>query len=188
MQRSSPTAEALRAGIAACRAGRWRQGYDELARLATSAERSVRLPGLFYSYLGVAMARCEGRKREGLELCQHGLARSPRQPDGYLNLATVLVMLGRRLPAVRALEQGLALAPRHEELLRLRGELGVRRRPVVPFLARDNPLNQLGGRARHQLVGPIDLLRQRGLADETEPSDRLEIDDLEASAERPTFV
>lgn len=163
MDERDRTAEEFRQAVSLCRDGRWREGYDRLAAVARALEKSVKMPGLFYSFLGAAMARCEGRKKEGLELCRYAVKLDPRQPDNYLNLASLYLMHGRRLPAVRALDRGLALSPRHEGLLALRTEIGIRRPPLIPFLSRDNVLNVLGGRLRHSLAGRWDLYRERRL-------------------------
>jgi hypothetical protein len=137
----SDPSEALRAGIRACRDGRWRDGLNLLTPLAQQEERHGRLPGLFYSYLGHAIARCEGRKAVGMELCRHAVSIEPFRPENHLNLGYVNLLVGNRRGAVRALRRGLALDPDHSGLLELQRTLGVRRRPVLPFLSRSHPLN-----------------------------------------------
>jgi hypothetical protein len=52
---------------------------------------------------------------------------------------------------VRALGEGLKIEPDNPQLLDLQGEIGLRRHPVLPFLARSNPLNLVLGRIRHVL-------------------------------------
>lgn len=143
-------AEVLRAGIRACREERWREGFDLLTWLAREREGEGGLPGVFYSYLGQAIARCEGRKHEGLELCRHAVQTEPFRPENYLNLATLLLMTGNRRGAIRALRDGLALDSDHRGLLELQRRLGIRRRPPIPFLSRTNPLNRWLGRVRHE--------------------------------------
>lgn len=135
-------------GITLCRKDKWREGYALLARVAQQVERRGNLPGFFYSYLGVAMARCEGRRRDGLELCRYAMQLQPNHYENYLNLASIYLMLGRRAEALRAAEQGLALRPNHSRLLELRQTLGMRQALALPFLSRTNPLNSLTGRIR----------------------------------------
>lgn len=144
-------AQALKAGVLACRAGRWREGYDLLTRLAQAVEGRKKLPSIFYSYLGVAMARCEGRKRDGLELCRHAVQLQPRQVENHLNLASLYVMSGRRGLAIQSLRRGLRINPRHARLLEFEQELGVRRTPVFPFLSRSSVLNKWTGKVRHRV-------------------------------------
>ena len=45
----------------------------------------------------------------------------------------------------------LKLSPRHPEVLKLVQEIGYRRRPVIPFLARSNPINIWLGRMRYEM-------------------------------------
>jgi hypothetical protein len=141
----------FREGIQLCRQGKWREGFDRLSRVAPKAERGGNLPGVYYSYLGVGMARVEGRRRDGLELCRYGVQTQPTEPDNHLNLARVYLMLGRRRAAITALETGLALNPRHPRLLEFHEEMGVRRPPVLRFLDRAHRINVLAGRVRHWL-------------------------------------
>ncbi len=145
-------AEALRQGILACRDEHWRAGLDCLTRVAQEIEHEGNLPSLFYSYLGVAMARCEGRRKEGLELCRWAVERGPGEAENYLNLARVCLLNGRRRAAWEAIERGLTLAPEYPRLRGLAAEVGIRRQPSVRFLARDNPLNVLIGQLRHAVA------------------------------------
>lgn len=142
--------EILRSGIRACRENRWREGLDLLTRLAQERESEGKLPGIFYSYLGQAIARCEGRKHEGLELCRHAVSKEPFRPENHLNHAEVLFMTGNRRAAIRAMKEGLSLDPDHRGLLDLRKRMGIRRRPPIPFLPRNNPLNVWLGKRRHE--------------------------------------
>jgi tetratricopeptide (TPR) repeat protein len=137
--------QALSRGLRACRAGNWWEGHGELTRLAQQEERNGNLPGVFYSYLGQAMARCEGRRREGLDLCLHAIAIDPFQPENYLNLAEAYLMLRNRRGALRALARGLRIDPSNERLLEAGRKLGERRRLALPFLSRGHLVNRCVG-------------------------------------------
>ena len=152
MSSKTQPAEALRQGILACRDEHWRKGLDLLTRVAQEIEHKGNLPSLFYSYLGVAIARCEGRHKEGLELCRWAVQRGPGEAENYLNLARVSLINGRRRAAWEAIEKGLKLAPDYPRLRGLAAEVGIRRHAVVRFLARDNPINVLAGQLRHALA------------------------------------
>lgn len=145
---SSPQ-ELLERGLALCRGGDWERGLECLGQITEGA--GLELPGVFYSYLGHGIARCEGRVAEGLRLCRHGVKVEFYQPENYLNLARVYLLGGNRQRAWASLEQGLKVDRRHPGLRRLLKEMGARKRPVIPFLHRDNPLNRLLGRLRHQV-------------------------------------
>lgn len=139
-------------GIQLCRQGRWEAGLALLRRAVRAEGDGSGLPSLVYSYLGRGMALAERQALEGLALCQHALQRDPGEPENHLNLASILIAAGRKRAAFRALERGLAVAPDHPQLARLRGELGRRRRPVIPVWPRRHPLNRSLGRLRHRLL------------------------------------
>ena len=94
------------------------------------------------------MARCDGRRRDGMELCRYAVRVQPDQAENYLNLAHAYLLLGRRGEALRAIDSGLKVAPGHRRLMQLHESVGVRQPPIFPFLDRKNPLNSLPGRGR----------------------------------------
>ena len=93
----------------------------------------------------------KGRYKEAAEFCQAAIEREFYNSDHYENLGRVWVEGGSRRKAVEAFDKGIALSPENRRLRKLREEIGVRRRPVIPFLHRDNPLNITLGRMRHRM-------------------------------------
>jgi len=142
----------LRRAIERCRQGDWEVGLAFLGQIAES-ERSSALPGLFYSFLGYGIALRQRRVQEGLKLCRHSVKIQFYEPENYVNLARTCLLAGDRPAAVRAVLDGLKVDRQHPELLGLHRELGIRAQPILPFLARSNPLNQLLGRIRHAWHG-----------------------------------
>ena len=143
----------MRDAIERCRRGAWREGLPALARIAEQETRPGALPALVYSYLGYGIALRQQRLSEGLKLCQHAVKMEFYQAENYLNLARTHALAGHRRAAVRAVADGLKVEPDHGQLLELQHELGLRKRPVLSFLSRSNPINSLLGRIRH-LVKP----------------------------------
>jgi tetratricopeptide (TPR) repeat protein len=141
--------DAMRDAIESCRRGGWREGLPALARIAEQEVRPGALPALVYSYLGYGIALRQQRLSEGLKLCQHAVKMEFYQAENYLNLARTLVLAGHRRAAVRAVADGLKVEPDNGQLLELQHELGLRKRPVLSFLSRSNPINTLLGRIRH---------------------------------------
>jgi hypothetical protein len=94
-----------------------------------------------------------GSLQEGLETCQRALSVDRRNPEIWAAIARLSFHGGMRKKAVEALHRGLALAPHSRELLELRETLGVRRRPLLPFLAREHAVNVRLGRFLHRLFG-----------------------------------
>jgi uncharacterized protein HemY len=139
----------MRDAIERCRRGAWKEGLPALARIAEEEERQDPLPALVYSYLGYGIALRQQRVQEGLRLCQHAVKLEFYQAESYLNLARTQLLARQRRAAVRTLGAGLRVDPEHPQLVALQHEIGLRRRPVLPFLQRGNRLNQLLGRIRH---------------------------------------
>jgi len=138
--------------VALCRAGKWREGRDALARLSHLTTQNLRLPAEYYAYLGYCVARFDHRIAEGVRLCEHGIALDPENAEAHLSLARVHKLANRRRQGIQALRNGLRFEPNNDELHDLHLEYGVRRRPVVPFLSRHNPVNVLLGRWRSRLT------------------------------------
>jgi hypothetical protein len=148
--------EALQ-GISLCRKGHWKEGMDILGRIAEADRQGTELPGLFYSYLGYGIARYQRKLREGLALCHHAIKVQFYEPENYLNLARIHVLRSSRGKAVDAIHKALKLSPRHPEDLKLIKQIGYRRRPVIPFLSRKNPINVWLGKMRYQMAQHKDL-------------------------------
>jgi tetratricopeptide (TPR) repeat protein len=140
-------------GLALCREGDWDRGLQLLGAAAEGRKGGAELPGLVYSYLGYGIARHQRRVRDGLKLCEHAVKIQYYEPENHLNLARVQLMLQDRKAAVASIARGLKLDPNHRGLKDLRVEIGVRRRPVLPFLSRTNPINILLGRLRRGFSG-----------------------------------
>ena len=145
--------DTLSRALALCRQGEWNEGLAFLGQVAESGEPGSALPGLFYSYLGYGIARCQGRVKEGLKLCQHSIKVEFYESENYLNLARTCLLDHDRAGAVRAVRDGLKVDPENAELLALYRELGIRQEPVLAFLSRSNPLNMLLGRIRNAFRG-----------------------------------
>lgn len=142
---------AAEAAVEICRGGDWNRGLAILASLVEERGLSDQIPGVAYAYLGYGIARYQKQIREGLRLCEHAVRVQFYHPDCHLNMARVQVLARNRKAAVHAIGQGLALDPRHAGLRALQGEVGVRKRPVLGFLSRGNPVNRTLGKLRRQL-------------------------------------
>ncbi len=141
----------LKLGIECCRRGDWNEGLRYLGKIAEEKEQAPDLPGVFYSYLGYGIALCQQRVAEGLKLCQHSIKVEFYQVENYVNLARTCLLAQDRKGAVKAVRGGLKIDPHHPDLLGLYRDLGIRSLPVLPFLDRKHPVNQLLGRIRHAL-------------------------------------
>lgn len=143
--------QAAKQGVEACKRGQWKEGLAVLGKIAEADRQGAELNGQFYSYLGYGIARYERRVKEGLALCQHSIKVQFYEPENYVNLARVHLLARNRRKAVEALTRALKLNASHPGARALAHEIGWRRPPVIPFLSRNNFLNQLLGKMRHQL-------------------------------------
>lgn len=150
-----------RRGVELGREERWNEALPLLTRAFELKDRGHDLGGEFYSFLGYAIAKCQNRGKEGLQLCEHAVKIEFYNTDNYLNLARVQFLTGNRRQGVDALERGLKLDRANEKLIALQREMGIRRRPVFGFLSRDNLFNQILGRLRHGFAGPAKLPPKR---------------------------
>jgi predicted Zn-dependent protease len=129
---------------------------DEFPEKAlTHMHRAVELEpeNPFYkSYLGVCIARAEERWADAEDLCDSAVRQKRDQPQLYLNLADVYVAAGRRQDAIETLLLGVRYAQRDSRLPRMLNQLSSRRRPVIPFLGRQNFVNRQLGQWRHRAL------------------------------------
>lgn len=142
---------AAEAAVAICRSGDWGRGLTILADLVKDRGLSEHIPGVAYSFLGYGIARYQKQVKEGLRLCQHAVKAQFYHPECHLYLARVQILAKNRKGAVHAIAQGLALDPRNTALRSLHDEIGVRKRPVIGFLSRNNPVNRTLGKLRRQM-------------------------------------
>lgn len=151
---SSDPLQMVKHGIEAARAQQWELGLallgEAYGRLSREPEAAV--PPAALSYYGLCLAMHRGRTKEAAEYCELALEREFFRADFYWNLAQVCIRAGHRRKAVEAIERGMAVEPQNPRLTRLMESIGMRRRPVLSFLHRDNPLNVSLGKARHSMA------------------------------------
>src|SRR5437763_17040342 len=106
----------------------------------------------YMSYLGVVLARSEGKWGEAERLCDSAVRMKRNQAQLYLNLAEVYATAGRRDDAVDALQTGLKFARRDIRLTIAMNKLTARRAPVLSYLGRWTTLHRQLGILRHRAM------------------------------------
>ena len=101
------------------------------------------------SYFGLCLALVQKKFKPAIELCKRAIELQFYNGEHYANLTRVYMAAGHRKKAIETAEAGLKLLPEDDSLLDARRELGVRARPLVPFLDRSNPINVTLGQSRH---------------------------------------
>jgi tetratricopeptide (TPR) repeat protein len=100
----------------------------------------------YRSHYGLALGLVERRLDRALELCRSAAREEFFQPVHYHNLAPLHLAFGFKAEAIRYLRRGLMIDPDNEAIgSALRG-MGVRRRPPLLFLRRQNILNRWLGK------------------------------------------
>lgn len=133
----------------------YRQGSEALQtrnfavafRLLRAALDQKRSPE-HLSQFALALTHYTGNDKAGVALCQEAIRSEPRNPNHFLRLGTIYLISGRKKEAVRIFNLGLRVG-RHAGITRILQALGQRDKPVLPFLARTNPLNKYLGKMRN---------------------------------------
>ncbi len=105
-------------------------------------------PMRYLSYYGLCLAMASNRLKEAREICERAVEAEFYNPELYLNLGRVYLEYGDRQRAFSTFVRGLQLNRRHMGLIKQIRGLGFRRRPVLGFLSRQNPVNRLLGLLR----------------------------------------
>lgn len=102
------------------------------------------------SYYGFTVAMAHDLMAKGLQLCKEALQSGYPDPAMFLNLAKLLLKAGNRRDAVAALQRGLKIDPGNRPILTFWKKIGLRRKPALAFLGRDNPVNRVLGRMTYR--------------------------------------
>lgn len=131
-------------GIAATERGE----YAAALQILQSVYRAVppeEMPQGLSSY-GLCLARAEGKRKMGAELCQRATQLEFYEGRHWANLVRVYITAKNRRKAVETLDDSLRRMRNDPALLRVRKEIGYRKSPTLPFLSRTNPINKLYSR------------------------------------------
>jgi tetratricopeptide (TPR) repeat protein len=139
-----------RRGIALLEAGHGHDGFEHLSRAYLSDPQSARYRSAYA--LGLALVR--GQFLGAAELARAAIRQEFYNPDLYLNLGRIYLAFEFKAEAIRFLKRGLMVDPENELLQSQLAELGVRRRPPLPFLPRSHRANRLLGRLHARFVRP----------------------------------
>jgi hypothetical protein len=130
---------------------RYREGDAAAAHaLFERSHRRAPFDARFMSWYGLTLVLVERNSNLGVLYCDQALRVSGPEPELLLNQARAHLALGQRERAVRSIIRGLAAAPLDPALKAAQASMGWRRKPVLPFLSRDNVLNRWFGRIRHK--------------------------------------
>jgi len=134
--------------------------YESALKLVTAALEQYPDEPILLSYCGYLEALVQKNYTNGINTCLKAReivldkAVSGREffnPVLYLNLGRVYLAAGNKEEAFESFRTGLIFGNENEELLSELGDLGIRRKPIVSFLPRSNPINKYIGKLVHNL-------------------------------------
>lgn len=143
-------AQAVSVGIAATDRGDYQGALKILSAVYTSVAAD-KLPDGLSSY-GLCLARVEGKRKMGAELCQKAIQLQSYEARHRANLVRVYIVAKNRKKAVETLDDSMKKLRNDPELLRVREEIGYRQAPMLTFLPRQNPINKFFSRHASRLA------------------------------------
>jgi tetratricopeptide (TPR) repeat protein len=137
-----------------------RKKYESALKLVTAALEQYPDEPILLSYHGYLEALVNKNYTRGINTCLKARemvldkaisGRDFFNPVLYLNLGRAYLAAGNKEDAFEAFRMGLIFGNENEDLLCEIREIGMRRKPIVPFLQRSNPLNKYIGKVLHSL-------------------------------------
>ncbi|MRR59090.1 MAG: hypothetical protein EG824_12890 [Deltaproteobacteria bacterium] len=119
-------------------------GHEHLALVCFENAADLEKAPLYCSYLAFCLAKVRGQYCRAIALCGEALEKESSNAVHYVNLGRIYELSSQREKALEILRQGLQYQ-RKDEVRRELEKLGLRARPVFPFLRRGNPLNKYCG-------------------------------------------
>ena len=123
--------------------------YAKAQRYLKAALERERTPNNLSQY-ALALAAHTREIEPSIALCQEAVKKEPKNSEHFLRLGTVYLVAGRKKEAIRIFRLGLRVG-RNPTIVRWLQVLGDRKKPLIPFLSRTNPLNKYLGKLRMSL-------------------------------------
>ncbi|WP_183361985.1 tetratricopeptide repeat protein [Geomonas limicola] len=125
--------------------------YTTARRYLSAAVARERTPNHLSQY-ALALAAHTKEIDQSIALCQEAVKHDPKNPEHFLRLGVIYLVASRKKEAIRIFRLGLRVG-KHPTISRWLQVLGDRKKPVLPFLARSNPINKYLGKLRMSLTG-----------------------------------
>ncbi len=121
------------------------QKYSDARRTLKKVYLSDSNNAAYLSYYGLSAALGRGEIKYAMELCTEAIKLDFQKSEFYENLARVYIKAGNKKAAVSTITKGIVYETEGEVLHEFLVELGVRQKPVLPFLKRSNSFNKALG-------------------------------------------
>jgi Flp pilus assembly protein TadD len=129
-----------------------RGNFDKSAELLAEALKISPDNPFYLSYYGLSVGML-GELGDAEKLCRKAASMNPVSPIILVNLGRILLEEGSRKEARDLFSRAYEVDNTNSAAALELSGMGVRRQPVIPFLARANPINFLLGKIRHRLLG-----------------------------------
>jgi len=106
------------------------------------------------SAYAMCIALERGKVKDGIDLCIQAIEDDPENVFHFLNLGKIYLKDGKKAVAIDIFRKGLRFGMDNEsakEITFILNELGIRKRPLLPFLKRDNFFNKYMGLILHKI-------------------------------------
>ncbi len=100
---------------------------------------------LYLSSLAFCLAKQKKEFAKAISLCKEAVKHDPKNVVHFLQLGKIHLLEGKKNDAIRIFRLGLRIE-KDPTLVRELNRLGCRTNPVIPFMARSNPLNKYLGK------------------------------------------
>lgn len=133
---------------------------DQKAAFSLLQQAALQYPEdpFILSYYGCFQAVVDRKYRAGVETCKKAISLLKKEssfgeemlyPVFYLNLGRAYLAAEKKKDALEAFNRGLKYDNRNSEILQELRAVGIRKRALVPFLDRSNPINKYIGLILH---------------------------------------
>ena len=103
------------------------------------------------SMFGFTMCMVQRKRKDAVDLCRQAVDLDRLNPRLYFLLGRVYLEASSRKLAYETFQSGLRVDPSYRPLVQALVGMGVRKRPVVGFLHRDNMINVGLGKIMHAI-------------------------------------
>jgi tetratricopeptide (TPR) repeat protein len=102
------------------------------------------------SWLGYTTAIVENKVASGIQLCKKAIDSDVPDAMFYRNLGKLYLLQKNKRSAIGAFAKGLQIDKGNKYIMREWKVMGFRRKPVIPFLSRENKLNIFLGKLTYK--------------------------------------
>lgn len=128
-------------GVKAIEEGRTLEALALVEKALKIEPESPRYQSLF----GLCIAKERGQITEAIEICEGALKAEPEIIEHYLYLGKVYKSAGLSRNAIDVIRNGMKIDNKHQGLIAEIQSFGLRKRPVISYLSRNNVLNKYLG-------------------------------------------